>query len=114
MAMNTSAWSQWFATTPPFNARLKRTKLYPKQRKITETAGKQHVREALDHSEFSQGDRKYHFLKLFRGSLPNNRVQELAYRMLYALQFIHDAQVIHGGPTFPPLSDPPLALGLQA
>jgi hypothetical protein len=101
MAMNTSAWSQWFATTTPFNARLRRTKLYPKQREITETARKQHVREALDHFEFSQGDRKYHFLELFRGNLPNNRIQKLAYQMLYALEFIHGAQVIHGGPTFP-------------
>lgn len=33
-----------------------------KTTRITETAGKQHVRQALDHFEFSQGDRNYHFL----------------------------------------------------
>lgn len=76
-------------------------KALSKTTKITETAGKQHIRQALDHFEFSQGDRRYHFLELFRGSLPNNRVQELAYQMLYALEFIHGAQVIHGGPMFP-------------
>src|SRR5712691_9475351 len=68
--MNTSAKSQWFATTPPIDARLIVStlsyKALSKTAKITETAGKQHARQALDHFEFElfiiKGDCNYHFL----------------------------------------------------
>ena len=62
----------------------------------SEAAGKQHVRQALDHFELSQDDRNYHFLiheplgvtlQLFleysRGSLPIEFVWHVTYRMLY-------------------------------
>jgi hypothetical protein len=80
-----------------------------KTAKITETARKQLVRQALDHFELSQGDRNYHFLihkplgatlqLISRRSLPIYYVQDLTYQMLHALECIHGAQVIHGGPT---------------
>ena len=41
------------------------------------------------------------FLDMSRGSLPISYVQELTYQVLHALNFIHRAQVIHAGPTFP-------------
>jgi serine/threonine-protein kinase SRPK3 len=83
-----------------------------KTAKISDASGKQHIRQALDHFELSQGDRNYHFLiheplgatlKLFldmsKGSLPISYVQELTYQILHALNFIHSTQVIHAGPT---------------
>ncbi len=85
-----------------------------KTTKISDASGNQHIRQALDRFERSQGDRNYHFLihsplgvtsKLFldmsRESLPISYVQELTYQILHALNFIHRAQVIHAGPTLP-------------
>jgi hypothetical protein len=73
------------------------------QREIVRFIQKKTKLPALDHFEFSEGDRNYHFFKLSRGSLPIDRVLELAYQILYALEFIHRAQVIHVGPTLPVL-----------
>jgi hypothetical protein len=98
------------STAPPFDARLKRTKALSKVTKITETAGKQHVRQALVWFEPNQGDRSYHFpideplgatlqrfLDISRSHLLQY-VQDLTYRLLHALEFIHGAQVIHARP----------------
>ncbi len=85
-----------------------------KTAKISDASRKQHVRQALDHFELSQGDHNYHFLiheplgvtlklslDMSRGSLPISYVQELTYQILLALNFIHSAQAIHAGPTLP-------------
>ncbi len=82
--------------------------------KTSEAAGKQYVRQALDHFELSQDDRNYHFLiheplgatlDLFLdfsdGSLPIYYIKEVTYQILQALEFIHGAQVIHAGSTLP-------------
>jgi serine/threonine protein kinase len=80
--------------------------------KTSEAAGKQYVRQALDHFELSRGDHNYHFfiheplgatlnffLDISRGTLPIYYVKELAYQILQALEFIHGARVIHAGST---------------
>ena len=81
----------------------------PKTNRLT---GKQYVRQALDQFELCQGDRDYHFLiheplgatvqfflNFSGGSLPIYYVKDLASQILHALEFIHDAQVIHAGLT---------------
>jgi len=86
--------------------------------KTSKAAGKQYVRQALDHFELSQDNRNYHFLiheplgvtlDLFLdfsdGSLPIYYVKEVTYQILQALDFIHSAQVIHAGSALP-LSHP--------
>ena len=87
--------------------------------KTSEAAGKQYVRQALDHFELSQDGRNYHFLiheplgvtldfflDISHESLPIYYVKEVAYQILQALEFIHGAGVIHAGTTTLPLSHP--------
>jgi serine/threonine-protein kinase SRPK3 len=93
-------------------------KVLSESAKTSEAAGKQYVRQALDHFEISQDDRNYHFLiyeplgatldfflDFCDRSLPIYYVKELTYQILQALEFIHGAQVIHAGSTLP-LSHP--------
>ena len=89
-----------------------------KSTETSEAAGKQYVRQALDYFELSRGDRNYHFFihepfgvtldffhEVAHRRLPIDYVRELSYQILQALEFIHDAQVIHAGST-PPLLYP--------
>lgn len=79
--------------------------------KTSESTGKQYVRQALDQFELQHGGHNYHlliheplgvslqfFLQISGGSLPIGYVKDLAFQMLQALQFIHNAKVIHAGP----------------
>ena len=72
--------------------------------------GKQYVRQALDHFELRRGERNYHFLiheplgvtaqtflEICGGRLPIEYVRDLAFQMLHALEFIHDAGVVYAG-----------------
>ena len=72
--------------------------------------GRQYVRELLDHFEICHSERNYHFLiheplgvsaqlflNLHKGRFHINYARELALQMLYALNFVHKAGVIHAG-----------------
>ena len=89
--------------------------------KTSEAAGKQYVRQALDHFELSKDDRNYHFLiheplgvtldfflYISHGSLPIYYVKEVTYQILQAFEFIHGAGVIHAGTTLPFITPHPL------
>ena len=89
--------------------------------KTSEAAGKQYVRQALDHFVLSQDDRNYHFLiheplganldfflDITGRSLTIDYVQEVTYQILQALEFIHGAGVIHAGSTLPFITPHPL------
>ncbi|KAF8166033.1 kinase-like domain-containing protein [Crassisporium funariophilum] len=87
---------------------IKAYEILSKIDKTSKSTGKQYVRQALDHFELHHGDRNYHFLiheplgvslrfflHISRGRFPIDYAQDLAFRMLHALQFIHSAKIIH-------------------
>ncbi|KXN88038.1 SRSF protein kinase 3 [Leucoagaricus sp. SymC.cos] len=93
---------------PSVQREIKAYKTLSESAMVSQAVGKRYVRLALDRFELAHGNRNYHFLihealgvtaEVFMGvcggTLPIFYVKDLAYRMLHALEFVHNARVIH-------------------